>query len=177
MSDDDSRRLFLFMIGGFLCLCFSVYVSVVCVCVCLSFCVSACLRLCLYLCLCLDPLGVCHRRSLSLDCGLSLSLPVSLFLSSITRCPFPLVFILPRLLSASVSLSLSPIKSRPLCRFSSVYLSVNMGFAFAELVVGYVNNSLGLLADSGHMFFDCLALLAGVMASVVARWGKTARFT
>ena len=54
---------------------------------------------------------------------------------------------------------------------------MNFAFAFAELVIGYLNNSLGLVADAGHMFFDCLALFAGVMASVVARWPSSNRFS
>lgn len=30
--------------------------------------------------------------------------------------------------------------------------------------------SLGLISDSFHMFFDCTALLAGLVASLIARW-------
>ena len=37
--------------------------------------------------------------------------------------------------------------------------------------------SLGLISDSFHMFFDCTALLAGLIASVIARWGKNERFS
>lgn len=37
--------------------------------------------------------------------------------------------------------------------------------------------SLGLISDSFHMFFDCTALLAGLIASVIAKWGKNERFS
>lgn len=37
--------------------------------------------------------------------------------------------------------------------------------------------SLGLISDSFHMFFDCTALLAGLIASVISRWGKNERFS
>ena len=37
-------------------------------------------------------------------------------------------------------------------------------------IVVSVYYSLGLISDSFHMFFDCTALLAGLVASVIARW-------
>ena len=37
--------------------------------------------------------------------------------------------------------------------------------------------SLGLISDSFHMFFDCTALLAGLVAAVVARWPANERFS
>ncbi|XP_041358686.1 zinc transporter 7-like [Gigantopelta aegis] len=50
------------------------------------------------------------------------------------------------------------------------FLLLNLSFAFVELLYGVWTNSLGLISDSFHMFFDCTALLAGLVASVISRW-------
>uniref|UniRef100_A0A8C5AT36 Zinc transporter n=1 Tax=Gadus morhua TaxID=8049 RepID=A0A8C5AT36_GADMO len=50
------------------------------------------------------------------------------------------------------------------------FLLLNLSFAFVELSYGIWSNSLGLISDSFHMFFDCTALLAGLAASVISRW-------
>lgn len=50
------------------------------------------------------------------------------------------------------------------------FLCLNLSFAFVELTYGIWSNSLGLISDSFHMFFDCTALLAGLAASVISRW-------
>ncbi|XP_016317727.1 zinc transporter 7 [Sinocyclocheilus anshuiensis] len=50
------------------------------------------------------------------------------------------------------------------------FLCLNLSFAFVELLYGIWSNSLGLISDSFHMFFDCTALLAGLAASVISRW-------
>lgn len=47
-----------------------------------------------------------------------------------------------------------------------LFLCLNLSFAFVELFYGVVTNSLGLISDSFHMFFDCTGLLAGLIASV-----------
>mmetsp|Transcript_2610 Transcript_2610/g.3340 ORF Transcript_2610/g.3340 Transcript_2610/m.3340 type:complete len:86 (+) Transcript_2610:1432-1689(+) len=39
---------------------------------------------------------------------------------------------------------------------------------FVELFYGIYTNSLGLISDSFHMLFDCLALLFGLCASYMA---------
>ncbi|XP_031555001.1 zinc transporter 7-like [Actinia tenebrosa] len=57
------------------------------------------------------------------------------------------------------------------------FLLLNLSFAFVELAYGIWTNSLGLISDSFHMFFDCTALLAGLIASVISRWGKNERFS
>lgn len=36
---------------------------------------------------------------------------------------------------------------------------------------------LGLITDSFHMFFDCTALVAGLVASLIARWPSNERFS
>lgn len=50
-----------------------------------------------------------------------------------------------------------------------LFLLLNLSFAFIELFYGYWTNSLGLISDSFHMFFDCSGLLAGLLATVVTR--------
>ncbi|EEB14912.1 Metal tolerance protein C2, putative [Pediculus humanus corporis] len=50
-----------------------------------------------------------------------------------------------------------------------LFLLLNLSFAFIELFYGYWTNSLGLISDSFHMFFDCSGLLAGILATVVTR--------
>ena len=49
------------------------------------------------------------------------------------------------------------------------FLLLNLSFAIVELLYGVWTNSLGLISDSFHMFFDCTALLAGLAATVVSR--------
>lgn len=58
-----------------------------------------------------------------------------------------------------------------------LFLLLNLSFAFVELIYGVWTNSLGLISDSFHMFFDCTALLAGLIASVISRWKSTETFS
>ena len=39
------------------------------------------------------------------------------------------------------------------------------------------SSSLGLISDSFHMFFDCTALLAGLVASLVSKWRADDKFS
>lgn len=41
---------------------------------------------------------------------------------------------------------------------------------------GYITDSLGLLSDSIHMFFDCVALAVGLFAAVASKWPASMRF-
>jgi zinc transporter 5/7 len=41
---------------------------------------------------------------------------------------------------------------------------------------GYATDSLGLLSDSIHMFFDCVALAVGLFAAVASKWPPSERF-
>merc|ERR1712203_168773 len=50
------------------------------------------------------------------------------------------------------------------------FLLINLTFAFVELFYGVWTNSLGLISDSFHMFFDCTGLLAGLVATVITKW-------
>jgi zinc transporter 5/7 len=48
---------------------------------------------------------------------------------------------------------------------------------FVEIFVGYMSNSLGLISDAGHMFFDNASLFIGLYASYMARWKTDEKFT
>ena len=54
-------------------------------------------------------------------------------------------------ISGLVRIILSDSNSRNLLGF----LCINLTFAFVELFYGVITNSLGLISDSFHMFFDC----------------------
>jgi len=45
-----------------------------------------------------------------------------------------------------------------------------------QLLYGFWSNSLGLISDAIHMFFDCLALGAGLVAAIMAKWPPNERF-
>eukprot|EP01029_Cantina_marsupialis_P026364 TRINITY_DN7065_c0_g1_i1.p1 TRINITY_DN7065_c0_g1~~TRINITY_DN7065_c0_g1_i1.p1 ORF type:complete len:780 (-),score=202.56 TRINITY_DN7065_c0_g1_i1:166-2505(-) len=51
-----------------------------------------------------------------------------------------------------------------------LFLILNFAFMFVEILVGLATNSLGLLSDAGHMFFDCASLFIGLVASYVSKW-------
>jgi zinc transporter 5/7 len=56
------------------------------------------------------------------------------------------------------------------------YSSLNFAFMVVQACYGYLTDSLGLLSDSIHMFFDCLALGVGLFAAVAAKWPQSERF-
>ncbi|KAL3434518.1 cation efflux family-domain-containing protein [Aspergillus tetrazonus] len=56
------------------------------------------------------------------------------------------------------------------------FMSLNFGFMLVQLSYGFATGSLGLLSDSIHMFFDCLALVVGLCAAVMSKWPPSARF-
>uniref|UniRef100_A0A1A9X232 Cation efflux protein transmembrane domain-containing protein n=1 Tax=Glossina brevipalpis TaxID=37001 RepID=A0A1A9X232_9MUSC len=58
-----------------------------------------------------------------------------------------------------------------------LFLLLNLSFAVVELVYGVWTNSLGLISDSFHMFFDCVGLLVGLAASVITKWKPNERFS
>ncbi|GAA6016759.1 hypothetical protein JCM11491_001797 [Sporobolomyces phaffii] len=57
------------------------------------------------------------------------------------------------------------------------FLCLNLAFMFVQMAYGIWTNSLGLISDSIHMFFDCLALAMGLFASVMANWPSNEVFT
>ncbi len=54
--------------------------------------------------------------------------------------------------------------------------SLNFCFMTVQAFYGYVTDSLGLLSDSIHMFFDCVALLVGLLAAVMSKWPPSQKF-
>ncbi|KAL1460656.1 hypothetical protein WDU94_012618 [Cyamophila willieti] len=58
-----------------------------------------------------------------------------------------------------------------------LFLLLNFSFAFVELIYGWWSNSLGLISDSFHMFFDCTGLLGGLIASIITKWKADDKFT
>ncbi|KWU42387.1 CDF-like metal transporter, partial [Rhodotorula sp. JG-1b] len=57
------------------------------------------------------------------------------------------------------------------------FLCLNLAFMFVQMAYGVWTNSLGLISDSIHMFFDCLALGMGLFASVMATWPSNNVYT
>ncbi|KAH7328064.1 cation efflux family-domain-containing protein [Stachybotrys elegans] len=56
------------------------------------------------------------------------------------------------------------------------FLVLNLSFMFVQAFYGYVTDSLGLLSDSIHMFFDCVALMVGLLASVLSKRPPSHKF-
>lgn len=84
----------------------------------------------------------------------------------------------PRLkVSAQLKKWLMAILAEPATRNLFGFLLLNLSFAFVELFYGMLTNSLGLISDAFHMFFDCTALLAGLVAALVSRWAANDRFS
>jgi len=57
------------------------------------------------------------------------------------------------------------------------FLCLNLAFMFVQLVWGVWTNSLGLISDAIHMFFDCAAIGMGLFAAVMANWKNDKVFT
>lgn len=58
-----------------------------------------------------------------------------------------------------------------------LFLLLNFSFAIVELVFGWITNSLGLISDSFHMFFDCTGLIAGLIASLITKWRSNDQYS
>lgn len=67
--------------------------------------------------------------------------------------------------------------SDPNSRNLLCFLLLNLTFAFVELFYGVWTNSLGLISDSFHMFFDCTGLLAGLVATVITKWKSNENYS
>jgi zinc transporter 5/7 len=50
----------------------------------------------------------------------------------------------------------------------SLFLLVNLGFMFVEVLYGLISNSLGLLTDGAHMLLDCSAILIGLYSQYLS---------
>lgn len=57
------------------------------------------------------------------------------------------------------------------------FLMLNFAFMGVQLLWGVWTNSLGLISDAIHMFFDCAAIGMGLFASVMATWPTDSTFT
>lgn len=53
---------------------------------------------------------------------------------------------------------------------------LNLCFMVVQSTYGVLTGSLGLISDSIHMFFDCVALLVGVCAAVMSKWPPSLKF-
>jgi len=58
-----------------------------------------------------------------------------------------------------------------------LYLCINLLFMFVEFFYGLWTNSLGLISDAFHMFFDSTALIIGLFASIVSQWKPNHTFS
>lgn len=56
------------------------------------------------------------------------------------------------------------------------FLCLNLAFMGVQLVWGVWTNSLGLISDAIHMFFDCAAIFMGLIASVMGTWKTDQNF-
>ena len=59
----------------------------------------------------------------------------------------------------------------------AIFFTINLSFMFVELIYGYMSNSLGLISDSFHMLFDCMALFIGLCASYIAKMPADKQYT
>lgn len=57
-----------------------------------------------------------------------------------------------------------------------LFLCLNLAFMGVQMLWGVWTNSLGLISDAIHMFFDCAAIFMGLVASVMASWKTDDRF-
>ncbi|MBW0473868.1 hypothetical protein O181_013583 [Austropuccinia psidii MF-1] len=69
------------------------------------------------------------------------------------------------------------ILSNPESRNIYFFLCLNLAYMVVQTTYGIWTNSLGLISDSIHMFFDCMALAVGLFASVMATWPPDQQFT
>ncbi|GAA5824812.1 hypothetical protein JCM3770_004303 [Rhodotorula araucariae] len=73
--------------------------------------------------------------------------------------------------------TIKTILASPESRRIYFFLCLNLAYMFVQMAYGIWTNSLGLISDSIHMFFDCLALAMGLFASVMATWPSNSVYT
>lgn len=56
------------------------------------------------------------------------------------------------------------------------FMLLNLAFMMVQSTYGFLTGSLGLISDSIHMFFDCVALLMGICATVMSKWSPSVKF-
>ncbi|KAL0490969.1 metal tolerance protein [Acrasis kona] len=76
-----------------------------------------------------------------------------------------------------LSMYLQFIMSNKDSRYLFFFLLANLAFMFVELVYGLYSNSLGLISDSAHMFFDAGALAIGLYGSFMSKWSRNNVYT
>lgn len=59
----------------------------------------------------------------------------------------------------------------------AIGITLNVGFVIAEVVFGFIANSMSLLADAGHNLSDVLGLVLAWAAAMMARRSASPRFT
>ncbi|GET00019.1 zinc transporter 5 [Rhizophagus clarus] len=57
------------------------------------------------------------------------------------------------------------------------FLLLNLSYMLVQMFYGVWTNSLGLISDAIHMFFDCLALAVGLFAAIMSKWPENNKFT
>jgi cobalt-zinc-cadmium efflux system protein len=62
-------------------------------------------------------------------------------------------------------------------RAFAIGIALNLGFVLAETVLGFIANSMALLADAGHNLSDVLGLIVAWAGAVMARRAASPRFT
>ena len=62
-------------------------------------------------------------------------------------------------------------------RAFAIGIALNIGFVVAEVVFGFLANSMSLLADAGHNLSDVLGLILAWAAAIMARRAASPRFT
>lgn len=55
------------------------------------------------------------------------------------------------------------------CRLLTM-LSMTASFFLVEIIVGYITNSIALVADSFHMLSDVVALIVGFASVRISKW-------
>ncbi|KAI5850331.1 cation efflux family-domain-containing protein [Morchella snyderi] len=56
------------------------------------------------------------------------------------------------------------------------FMCLNFAFMLVQTCYGFTTGSLGLISDSVHMFFDCLALGVGLCAAVMSKWPPSMKY-
>ncbi|KAN0037883.1 hypothetical protein ACTA71_000054 [Dictyostelium dimigraforme] len=72
---------------------------------------------------------------------------------------------------------LRQIIDKPTSRRIFTFLVINLMFMFVEMAYGIWTNSLGLITDACHMFFDATALFIALVAEVISQWKQNDKYS